>query len=173
MKNENSEAVNTNLPAQQTDNLPAATTDDAPAVTGARQIELTTMDDLTKAVELANGLGDVKDLEVGTINLKSEYLSFEEKGEKVRRVFLGFTMRMSVDPVTAEEKGLIPAAQLYDPETQTISVCMQKVLVGVLFEVGYPRGAALEITYLGKKKAKNSALQYDNFDIRALVPQKK
>lgn len=130
------------------------------------------MDDMTAAVEKAKTLGDVKKLEVGTINLKSEYLAFENPGESVRRVFLGFDLRMSVDPVTGEEKGLIPAALLYDTETQTINYCMQTVLVGVLHETGYPRGAALQITYTGDKKAKKSGLKFQNFDIRALVPAK-
>jgi len=128
------------------------------------------MEEMTAAVEKAKNLGDVAKLKVGTINLKSEYLSFETPGESIRRVFLGFTLRMSVDPATAEEKGLVPAAQLYDPETETINVCMQTVLCGVLHEVGYPRGAALQITYKGDKKGKNG-LKYQDFDIRALVPE--
>ena len=155
---------NQNLPAQKTDNLPATS--------AGKQVDIATIDDMTAAVEAAKSLGDVAKLEVGTINLKSEYLSFENPGEKIRRVFLGFTMKMSVDPVTGEEKGLIPAAQLYNPDTETINVCMQTVLVGVLFEVQYPRGAALEITYKGDRKGK-SGLKYQDFDIRALVPAKK
>lgn len=137
-----------------------------------KEIEIATTDEMTQAVEASRALGDVKDLKVGTINLKAEYLSFETPGEKVRRIFLGFTMRMSVDPVTGEEKGLVPAAQLYNPETETVNVCMQTVLTSVLYEVRYPKGAALEITYKGDKKGKNG-LKYQDFDIRALVPPKK
>ena len=154
------------------DNLPAQTTDNQPAsIPTKKDVVFATMDDMAAAVEKAKDLGDVKKLKVGTINLKSEYLSFETPGESVRRIFLGFTLRQSVDPVTGEEKGLIPAAQLYDPETETINVCMQTVLCGVLHEVGYPRGAALQITYKGDKKGKNG-LKYQDFDIRALVPAK-
>lgn len=161
--------------ATETPNLPAtqSATDNMPAAAAARrEMEITTMDDLTSAVEASKSLGDVSKLQVGTINLKTDYLSFETPGETVRRVFLGFTMKMSVDPTTGEEKELLPAAQLYDPATETINICMQKVLVGVLFEVGYPRGAALQITYKNDKKGKNG-LKYQVFDIRALIPSKK
>ena len=154
-----------NLPTTNTDNLPAT-------VAAKREIEIATIDDMTAAVEKSKELGDVSKMAVGTINLKTDYLTFETVGETVRRVFLGFTMKMSVDPDTGEEKGLLPAAQLYDPETQTINICMQTVLVGVLYEVGYPKGAALQITYKGDKKAKTSAKKYQVFDIRALVPAK-
>lgn len=154
-------------------NLPAAQQDSTPATVAAtkKEVELVTMDQMAEAVEKAKALGDVKKLEVGTINLKTEYLSFEKEGQSFRRIFLGFTLRMSVDPVTGEEKGLIPAAQLYDPETETINICMQTVLVGVLHEVGYPKGAALQITYKGRKRGQNK-LEYQDFDIRALVPGK-
>lgn len=167
MKDATATTENQNLPATQsaTDNMPAT-------AAAQREMVLTTMDDLTSAVEASKALGDVAKLEVGTINLKTDYLSFETPGESVRRVFLGFTMKMSVDPTTGEEKELLPAAQLYDPATETINICMQKVLVGVLFEVGYPRGAALQITYKGDKKGKNG-LKYQVFDIRALIPGKK
>lgn len=154
-----------NLPATQTDNMPAS-------AAASRELHIVTMDEMSAAVEASKQLGDVSKLEVGTINLKTEYLSFDTPGQTVRRVFLGFTMKMSVDPTTGEEKELLPAAQLYDPVTETINICMQKVLVGVMFEVGYPRGAALQITYKGDKKGKNN-LRYADFDIRALVPAKK
>lgn len=164
MKQENGAAeITDNKPAIKTDNLPAS----APA--GKPELQISTISDMMAAVEKGKELGDVKSLAVGTINLKTEYKSFEEKGEMIRRVFLGFTMRQSVDPVTGEDKGYLPAAQLYDPETETINVCMQTVLVGVLYEVGYPKGAALQITYKGDKKGK-SGLKYQDFDIRALVP---
>ncbi len=157
-----------------TENLPAVQTDSAPATvaTNKKEVQIVGMDEMTAAVEKAKDLGDVAKLQVGTINLKTEYLSFETPGESVRRVFLGFVLRQSVDPLTQEDKGLIPAAQLYDPATETINVCMQTVLCGVLHEVGYPRGAALQITYKGDKKGKNG-LKYQDFDIRALVPEKK
>ncbi len=148
-----------------------ATSDSLPTTAPAanKQVEIATMDEMAAAVEKSKELGDVSKLEVGTINLKTEYLSFDTPGETVRRVFLGFTLRESADPVTGESKGMLPAAQLYDPATETINVCMQTVLVGVLYEVGYPRGAALQITYKGEKKGK-SGLKYQDFDIRALVP---
>ena len=168
MKNEEVKRVET----AETTNLPAQQTDNAPAMTTGKQVEIASMDDMSAAVEAAKGLGDVEQLKIGTINLKSEYLSFENPGESIRRVFLGFTMRNSVDPVSGEDKGLLPAAQLYDPKTETINVCMQTVLVGVLFEVGYPRGSALQITYKGDRKGKNG-LKYQDFDIRALIPSKK
>jgi hypothetical protein len=166
MKDATATTENQSLPATQsaTDNMPAT-------AAAQREMVLTTMDDLTSAVEASKALGDVAKLEVGTINLKTDYLSFETPGESVRRVFLGFTMKMSVDPTTGEEKELLPAAQLYDPATETINICMQKVLVGVLYEVGYPRGAALQITYKGDKKNKQG-LKYQSFDIRALIPAK-
>lgn len=165
MKDETATAENQNLPAVQSDNLPAA-------AAAKKELEIANIDDMSAAVEKAKELGDVTKLEVGTINLKTDYLSFETPGESVRRVFLGFTLRESADPVTGESKGMLPAAQLYDPTTETINVCMQTVLVGVLYEVGYPRGAALQITYKGDKKGK-SGLKYQDFDIRALVPAKK
>ena len=152
-----------NLPAQTADNLPTTN----PAQN--RQVEIATMEDMVVAVEKAKELGDVSNLQVGTVNLKMEYLSFEEVGQTIRRVFIGFTLRESVDPVTGESKGMLPAAQLYDPQTETINICMQKVLVGVLYETGYPRGAAVQITYKGDKKGK-SGLKYGDFDIRGLVP---
>ena len=159
------EAAASNLPATQTDNMPAS-------AGISRELHITTMDELTASVEASKALGDLGNLQVGTINLKTEYLSFENPGEVVRRVFVGFSMEMSTDPTTGEEKGLIPAAQLYDPATETINVCMHKVLTGVLFERNYPRGAALQITYKGDKKGKNG-LKYADFDIRALIPSKK
>lgn len=159
--------------AQQSENLPAASgdTNAVTPTTGKKEVQIVGMDEMTAAVEKAKDLGDVAKLQVGTINLKTEYLSFEKEGESIRRVFLGFVLRQSVDPLTGEDKGLIPAAQLYDPTTETINVCMQTVLCGVLHEVGYPRGAALQITYKGDKKGKNG-LKYQDFDIRALVPGK-
>ncbi len=158
MENQENAVVTAN-----SDNLPTT----APAAN--KQVEIATMDEMAAAVEKSKELGDVSKLAVGTINLKTEYLNFETPGETVRRVFLGFTLRESADPVTGESKGMLPAAQLYDPATETINVCMQTVLVGVLYEVGYPRGAALQITYKGDKKGK-SGLKYQDFDIRALVP---
>lgn len=155
------------------ENLPAQTTQDAtmqPA-TGRSGIEINSMDDLTNVVEMAKSAPSPAALAVGTVNLKMQYRSFEIAGEVIRRSFLGFTLKMSVDPVTGEEKGLIPAVQLYDHETETIEVCMQTVLVGVLHEVGYPKGAPLQITYKGDKRGK-SGLKYQDFDIRALVAQK-
>lgn len=130
---------------------------------------IATMDDMTKAVEAGKELGPISQMQVGTINLKTEYLSFDVQGTVVRRIFLGFQLRQSVDPSTGEEKGVLPAAMLYDPETETVNVCMQTVLVGVLNEVGYPKGAALQITYKGDKKGKNG-LKYQDFDVRALIP---
>jgi hypothetical protein len=170
MKNVTEETTQT----AENQNLPAAKQDSAPATvaTGKKDVQIVGMDEMTAAVEKAKDLGDVTKLQVGTINLKTEYLSFENPGESVRRVFLGFVLRQSVDPLTGEDKGLIPAAQLYDPTTETINVCMQTVLCGVLHEVGYPRGAALQITYKGDRKGKNG-LKYQDFDIRALVPEKK
>lgn len=160
----------TDKPADQ--NFPVTTTDNLPTTNAGSSVQMTSMADLTKAVEDGKALGDVKKLEVGTINLKSEYLSFEKVGESIRRVFLGFTMRMSVDPVTGEEKGLTPAVQLYDPATETINVCQQTVLVGVLYEIGYPKGAAIQITYKGDRK-NSKGLKYQDFDIRALISKKK
>lgn len=168
MKNAQSE------PQEPTTSFPATPetlADNLPAPAQGRQVETVTMDEMTQLVENSKGMGDVAKMEVGTINLKSEYLSFENPGESVRRVFLGFTMKQSVDPATGEDKGLLPAAQLYDPKTETVNICMQTVLVGVLFEVGYPKGAPLQITYKGDKKGKNG-LKYQDFDIRALVSKK-
>lgn len=133
--------------------------------------ELSTFDDIANAVENGKALGDLKVMKVGTINMKTEYKSFEEKGEVIRRVFAGMTLRQSIDPVTGEDKGLQPAVMLYDPETETINVCMQSVLVGVIQEVGYPRGQALQITYKGEKKS-SKGTKYQDFDIRALIPSK-
>ena len=143
-------------------------TDNAPAVAAAKGLELTTLDELSQVVEGAKG-AKVDEMKVGTVNLKTEYLSFENQGETVRRIFVGFTLKPSVDPTTGEEKGLLPAAQLYDPTTETIQICMQSVIVGVLNEHNYPKGAAIQITYKGEKKGK-SGLKYQNFDIRALIP---
>ena len=136
--------------------------------TAAKGPEINTMEGLSLAIEQGKELGDIKKLTVGTINLKMEYLSFEKPGDIVRRVFVGFTMRQSVDPVTGEEKGLVPAAQLYDPATETINICMQTALVSVLYEIGYPKGQALQITYKGERKSQKG-LKYQDFDIRALI----
>jgi hypothetical protein len=134
----------------------------------AKGIQLTNINDLGAVVDEAKSV-DVENLKVGTVNLKTEYLSFETAGEVHRGIFLGFTLKMSVDPVTGEEKGFQPAAQLYDPKSESIFLCMQTVIVGVINDVRYPVGAALQITYKGEKKGKNN-LKYQNFDIRALIP---
>lgn len=156
---------NNNLPAQaptHTETLPAA----------AKGIEIVGLEDISQAVHAGKDLGKLEKLQVGTINLRMVYRSFEEKGETIRRVFVGFTLRQSVDPVSGEDKGLMPAVMMYDPASETIEVFMQSVIVGVIREVGYPKGAALQITYLGDAKSK-SGTKYNNFDIRALVPAEK
>lgn len=148
---------------------PNTQTDMVAVTPSAASTGLATISDIETAVQSGKGLGDLKKLKVGTINMKTEYKSFEATGEMIRRVFLGFSQRQSIDPVTGEDKGMMPAAMLYDPESETINVCMQSVLVGVIREVNYPRGAALQITYKGDRKGK-SGLKYQDFDIRALVP---
>lgn len=142
---------------------------DKPAAAAPAAVEVVGFSELESSVLAGKNLGDLKQLRVGTMNLKTEYKSFEEVGEVVRRVFAGFTMRRSVDPVTGEDKGLMPAALLYDPETETMNVCMQSVLVGVIRETRYPRGSAIQITYKGDRKGKNGT-KFQNFDIRALIP---
>lgn len=167
-----------NTPNPETGLQPAAAQgDSAPAVivetaANGKPVPVETMEGIVASIEQGKALGDIAKLEVGTVNLKTEYLSFEKPGEEIRRIFLGFTLRQSIDPATGEDKGLLPAAQLYDPTTETINICMQTVLVGVLYELKYPKGQALQITYKGDKKGKNN-LKYQDFDIRALIPAAK
>lgn len=141
----------------------------APTAAAPAAVEVVGFSELESAVLAGKNLGDLNQLRVGTMNLKTEYKSFEEVGEVIRRVFAGFTMRQSVDPVTGEEKGPMPAVLLYDPEKECMNICMQSVLVGVIRETRYPRGAAIQITYKGDKKGKNGT-KFQNFDIRALIP---
>lgn len=132
-----------------------------------REIQTETIDGLMEAIKFGETFGDLNKLEVSTVNLKETYRSFEEKGETIRRTFAGFTLRESIDPSTGENKGYLPAARLYNPETETVEICMQTVLVGVIYERKYPKGYPIQITYIGDAKAK-SGLRYNDFDVRGL-----
>jgi len=154
----------TNLPAAQAapqnENLPGAA---APQ----NAITESSLTEITSAVQGAQGK-DLDKLETASINLSTEYLSFDELlNTPVRRIFCGWTLRQSVDPTTGEEKGYLPAAILYDPKTEKMQVNMAAILVGTIRDAKIKPGSAVQITHTGLKKTKTGK-RAQEFDIRTL-----
>lgn len=157
-------ASSTNLPAAQAapqdNNLPSMATPQS-AITES------SLTDITSAVQGAAGK-DLDKLETASINLSTEYLSFDElMNVPVRRIFCGWTLRQSVDPTTGEEKGYLPAAILYDPKTEKMQVNMAAILVGTIRDAKIKPGSAVQITHTGLKKTKTGK-RAQEFDIRTL-----
>lgn len=103
------------------------------------------------------------------VNLRTSYLKFEDgsEGEEIRRVFLGLSKEMSVDPITHEEKGLVDCALFYDPKTGNLQTAMQTVLVGVFVDRNIEPKTPVAITFVGKEQSKRG-LWFQNFDVRLL-----
>lgn len=148
----------------------------------APQIEATELADIAGAVGKAKDMGDIHKMEVGSINMVTENLDFEDAegniiGTPFRRFFCGWTLKMSIDMETGEERGLKLTAILYDPETDKMQTSMAAILVGTIkgFKIKFERDAEgnppkpvpLQIQCIGRKKTKKG-FKALNFKIHIL-----
>lgn len=101
---------------------------------------------MSKAKELISGL---KDAETG-INISPEYYEFNEVGQKIRGVFLGYTKFEVADQKTGELK-VLNAIGWMDQDGNTFSNAGVS-LVGSLVAAGIELYSMIEIEYLGTKK---------------------
>lgn len=130
-----------------------------PAVPGQLMVDLSsqTLPNLNEAV-------------AAPIDLMANYWTPEKPGESKRVIFDRIDTRkvLPADGSSTEPIDLDCAFMYEEQEGQIVCVSNgSKRLVGALETM--PRGAALLITYMGKKKNRNNSFSSDNWSIRPLV----
>lgn len=122
-------------------------------------------------VDITKGnLPSLKDSEEIHIDLMSDYYTPTNPGEKKRVFFDCIDNRPVIDQQSGEIIDLECAFFLEQTENGVRRISNgSKRLVGALQAASVPRGTALQITYMGKKKNRNNAHMSDNWSIKPLV----
>lgn len=111
---------------------------------------------------------DIDSEETVQIELAQNYWTPDQIGESKAGVFMGVKLQTRIDPDTGEEEDPLPTANFLTKENGTVTsfTNASKILLGIMQDV--PEGAAVRITYMGKKKNKNNSYSSDNWSVKPL-----
>ena len=118
---------------------------------------------------------DLSKAEVTSVNMVAEYLKFDDlQGEPVRRYFMGWTARPSLDfnskqPIVDDDGQQMygPAVILFDPKTDSMQVNQAFDIVKFAHENKIPQGTPIQMTFLRLRKT-STGRNKQSFDIRIL-----
>jgi hypothetical protein len=99
------------------------------------------------------------------VSLNPRYYEFENAGDTVRGVFLGFKQLTMTDRATGKPKAV--NAVMWMDETKSVFVNAGASLVGIFTEVDVPQFHGVQIEYTGETKTK-SGNNVKIYDVRIL-----
>lgn len=118
------------------------------------------------SVALISRMPDLERMEVASVDMSSEYWSPDEVGEKRRMIFWEVRSCPSLDFQSGEMVELESAIFVQKIGETVKSIRNASRLLVAVFEHGnVTQGTAVEITYLGKKKAKRSGNMCDQWSV--------
>lgn len=106
------------------------------------------------------------------IDLMADYWTPEVTGETKRVYFDGIRERLVRDQNDPSVAVSLPCAYFFEKEAEKPARSISngsKRLVGLMEGLQIPRGTALQITYLGKKKNATNQFSSDNWSVRPLI----
>ncbi len=118
----------------------------------------------------ANPLPDLGKAQAAPLELGGEYWTPESIGETRRAFFNEIRIENAINEQSGETVELATAYFVWQVDgTNKVFRNASKRLVGVLEACQVKSGAALEITYLGKRRNKNNSYMSDNWSVKPLI----